>query len=354
MSGLRVGIPREQDLKFFNNIDVDRLYRESIDRARSLGATIIEIDYHPFAKAAELLYAGPWLAERFLVAKDVLQTRPDAILPITRSILLRGQSITAADAFAVMYQLESHKQSAATQWQKMDVLLLPTAGTIYTLAQVEADPIVLNTNLGYYTNFVNLMDLCAVAVPGGFQSNGLPAGVSVIAPSGSDFWLAEVADELHRALGVGPGVAKHPLRAGPARVQETRLSQMIKLAVVGAHLSGMPLNHQLTQRGATVVRAAKTSPDYRFYALPGTAPPKPGLVRVGRGETGGQIDLEIWEMSAEAFGTFVAAIPPPLGIGTIQLEDGSSVQGFLCESCAIADARDITSFGGWRAFIKST
>ena len=235
------------------------------------------------------------------------------------------------------------------QWEKMDVMLLPTTGTIYTIVEVEADPIGLNSKLGYYTNFLNLMDLCAVAVPGGFQENGLPTGVSLIGPAGTEQELLDIGDKLHRALGIGPGVAHRALP--PAIANPVSPPKRARLAVVGAHLSGMPLTHQLTERGATLVRQARTAPVYRLYALPGTKPPKPGLIRFEG--AGFSIELEIWEMSFEGFGSFVAAIPPPLGIGTVALEDGQSVQGFVCETYATEGAQDISHFGGWRAFIRS-
>jgi allophanate hydrolase len=349
-SRFRFGVPAESELHFFGNSEMAAIYRASIERMRALGGTGVEIDYRPFSQAAALLYGGPWVAERYIVARDLMESQPDALLPIIRSILGGAANITAAETFEAIYKLQSFRQLAKAEWAKMDLLLLPTTGTTYTIAEVEAEPISLNVNLGYYTNFVNLLDLCAVAVPGGFQSNGLPAGVSLIAPAGSDQSLWNIADALHRSLKVGTGVGKNPIPQSRRPIMSTT-QKLAKLAVVGAHLSGMPLNHQLTDIGAVLVRKAKTAPCYRLFALPGTVPPKPGLVRVSD-PTGVAIELEVWEMSLEAFGGFVAAIPPPLGIGTVLLDDGQAVQAFLCESYAVEGARDISKFGGWRAFLK--
>jgi allophanate hydrolase len=217
------------------------------------------------------------------------------------------------------------------------VLLTPTAGTIYTVPEVEADPIRLNSNLGYYTNYLNLLDLCAVAVPAGFLPSKMPWGVTLVAPAFCDDRVLRLGA---RFLG-----ETAPLRALPAP------GRTVKLAVCGAHLSGLPLNWQLTQLGAKLVRTTHTAPVYKFFALPGTTPPKPGLVRVADG--GGPIEVEVWEVPVAGYGHFVSNIPGPLGIGTIMLEDGTSVQSFLCEAIAVQGARDLTPFGSWRAFLKN-
>ncbi|HVT87648.1 MAG TPA: allophanate hydrolase [Tepidisphaeraceae bacterium] len=349
-SNFRFGVPRDSQLRFYGDREAESLYRKTIERMQSIGGLPVEIDFEPFGRAAELLYAGPWVAERFMVARETMLLKPDALLPVTRQILVWGEAIKATEAFGAMYELQTHCQAAEAQWAKMDMLLLPTAGTIYKIAAVEADPLQTNINLGYYTNFVNLMDLCAVAVPTGFISNGLPLGATLIGRAGQDRPLMQVADLLHRKLGIGPGVSRLPISSKSPTRSSTLKSA--KLAVVGAHLSGMPLNHQLTSIGATLVRAVQTAPIYRLYALPNTTPAKPGMVRTSNGD-GHHIALEVWEMSAESFGQFVSAIPSPLGIGTIQLEDGEQVQGFLCENFAIEGATDISHFGGWRAFVNS-
>jgi allophanate hydrolase len=233
----------------------------------------------------------------------------------------------------------------------MDVLLLPTAGTIYRIDQVLKDPLALNTNLGYYTNFVNLLDLCAIAVPAGFKPNGLPFGVSLIAPAGSDAELLRLGARVHAATGEGSGVGRYPLPE-LLSVAKTARTGRVRLAVVGAHLDGLPLNYQLTDRGAQLIETVQSADCYRLFELPGTVPPKPGMVRVADA-TGVPQELEVWEMSTEAFGDFVSIVPSPLGIGSVRLADGRCVPGFLCESIAVAGAGDISEFGGWRSFLRN-
>jgi allophanate hydrolase len=227
--------------------------------------------------------------------------------------------------------------------------MLPTVGTTYQISQIENDPLRLNTNLGYYTNFVNLMDLCALAVPSGFLPGRLPIGVSFIAKAGQDRLLISIGDAFHRIINLPLGATGHMLHSSTPAPRSS--SDWIKIAVVGAHLSGQPLNHQLTDRHAHLVLAGRTAPMYRLYTLEGTVPPKPGLIRTSDGD-GASIELEVWEMPPAAFGSFVAAIPPPLGIGTIRLEDGSEVKGFLCEPYAVQSARDISHLGGWRRYME--
>jgi allophanate hydrolase len=216
---------------------------------------------------------------------------------------------------------------------------------------MQADPLTLNRNLGTYTNFVNLLDYAALAVPSSIRPDGLPFGVTLIGQCGSDWQLAELGQRYHHATGLTLGTTGNSL---PPLWPITGIQgpSTVKVAVVGAHLSGMPLNLQLTERGATLVRQALTAPDYRLFALPGSVPPKPGLVRVAAG-TGAKIALEVWDMPLANYGSFVALIPAPLGICTLTLSDGSKVQGFVCEELATNNALDISHFGGWRAYIAS-
>jgi allophanate hydrolase len=216
---------------------------------------------------------------------------------------------------------------------------------------MQADPVALNRNLGAYTNFVNLLDYAALSVPSSIRADGLPFGITLIGPCASDWQLAELGQRFHHSTGLTQGATGQPLPA-PIAIPGLQAQAMVKVAVVGAHLSGMPLNSQLTERGARLVGTTSTAPHYRFYALPGTTPPKPGLLRVADG-TGGAIALEIWEMPVAHYGSFVALIPAPLGIGTLTLTDGTSVQGFVCEALATQGAQDITHLGGWRAYIAS-
>jgi allophanate hydrolase len=345
----RFGVPQKRQMKFFGNSHFERLFDAAAERLVACGGKKIVIDFEPFAEAAKLLYQGPWIAERAAAMRGFLETNPDALLPVLRTVLSEASRYTAADAFSGEHRLAELRQAAAGQWEKMDLLFLPTAPTIYTQKQVAADPIQLNSNLGYYTNFVNLMDLCAVAVPGGFTSAGLPMGVSLIAPAGQEAPLLRIADALHRSGKTGTGAARADL---PAAREYDPEGENVLLAVVGAHLSGQPLNVQLTSRGARLVRACRTSEEYRLVALANTTPPKPGLVRVPQGR-GSSIAVEVWELTDEAFGSFVAQVPPPMAIGTINLEDGRTVKGFLCEPIALEGGRDITQHGGWVAYLKS-
>jgi allophanate hydrolase len=377
-SKFRFGVPAAALLKFFGNAAAEAKFQEAVGRLKSLGGEAVEIDYAPFARAARLLYEGPWVAERYAAVGEFIEKNPEAVLAVTRLIISRGRLIDAVSGFRAQYELESLRAEARTQWERMDLLLLPTTGTIYTIEEVASDPIVPNTNLGYYTNFVNLLDLCAVAVPNGFQPDGLPVGVSLIGPAGMDEQLLALGDGLHRSTSTTVGasdsllrysggglewgapaisdlklqIAEPPPRPSPGVPEEGEIlpKDWVKLAVVGAHLSGQPLNHQLTSRGGRLVRTCRTSADYRLYALPGTVPPKPGLIRSSAGTPQ---EVEVWALSVEAFGSFVAAIPAPLGVGTIRLEDGEEVKSFMCEQYATLGARDISAFGGWRKFLQS-
>ncbi len=348
----KFGLPRKSQLNFFGDAEAEALYFGAVEALKRLGGKPVIIDYEPFERAAQVLYGGPWVAERLLAAKDLYETNPDALHPVTRSILSRAEKMTAVETFKALHDLESLRHLTHAEMSRVDCLLLPTTPTIYTIAQVEADPVQLNTNLGTYTNFVNLLDMSALAVPAGFKQIGVPLGVTLIAPAGQESSLLNVGDALHRSMGTGSGVTKSPLPQKPAAPPRASVPARIELAVVGAHLSGMPLNWQLTERGATLIRSTTTSPDYKFFALPGTVPPKPGLVRVESGK-GHRIALEIWSMPTDQFGSFVALIPAPLGIGTLKLDDGSTVQGFICEPYATQGAEDISHHGGWRAYIAS-
>jgi allophanate hydrolase len=330
----RFGVPEDSQLKFFGDDETPLLYRKTIDKLEALGGKPFTIDFTVFREAAELLYAGPWVAERFAAVGEFLQMHSAGVNETVKNIILGGMKYSAADAYKSAYRMEALKQQAAEQWANMDVLLLPTAGTIYRREAVLADPVRLNSNLGFYTNFVNLMDLAAVAVPAGFRRDGLPFGVSLIAPVFSDEALLELAG---RYLGESGEKNTPP--------------GCVLVAVAGAHLSGQPLNHQLTGRGARLVRTCRTSPEYRLYALE-TVPPKPGLVREP-GFTGWGIEVEVWAVPENRFGSFVAEIPAPLGIGTVKLEDGTSVKGFICEQAGLSSAFEITRFGGWRTYLSN-
>lgn len=346
---LRIGVP-EKGLSFFGDGDYERLYGETVERARALGAAIVPIDFAPFAEAAAMLYAGPWVAERLVAVEGLLRSNPAAIHEVVRGIMLGGVEKSALDAFRAFYKLADLTRAAEPVWEAVDALLLPTAGTTFKIRDMLADPVRLNSRLGAYTNFVNLMDLAAIAVPAGFRADGIPFGVSLIGPALSDGRLAAIGEALHRSLsGVKLGATPTPLSSTPRVATEPMTSKTVKVAVVGAHLTGQPLNGQLVERKATLIETTRTGAGYHLYALANTTPPKPGLVFEGTGP--GAIEVEVWEMDEAAFGSFVALIPAPLGIGTLTLADGRTVKGFLCEAFAVRGAEDITAFGGWRAWL---
>lgn len=346
--GFRFGVPAG-GLDFFGDGEAASLYRHAIARLEGLGGVKVDIDFTPFRDAARLLYSGPWVAERLAAIRDFALKHPSSIHQVVRGIILGAQDMTAVDGFLGFYRLEELIRAAEAQWAAMDVMLLPTTGTIYRIDEVLADPVRLNSNLGAYTNFVNLMDLSALAVPAGLRPNGLPFGVTLIGRAFDDGMLATLGDRLHRTLPdacIG-GTAVHLGQTPALRPQPA--PDRVKVAVVGAHLAGQPLHHQLVERKARLIATTRTAPGYSFYALAGTVPAKPGLVYDGKGT--GCIEVEVYEMDHAVFGSFVALIPPPLGIGTITLEDDNQVKGFLCESHAIVGATDITATGGWRSWL---
>ncbi|MGO4451485.1 allophanate hydrolase, partial [Phyllobacterium sp. TAF24] len=350
--GLRVGVLPKEEREFFGDKAVERQYEVAIERVRALGATIVLFDYAPFREVAALLYEGPWVAERLAAVEDFLATNAADFEPTVRTIIEGAKGKTAIDAFNGRYRLEELRRKTDLEWQKADVLLLPTAPTTYTVAAMKADPIVLNGRLGRYTNFVNLLDCAAIAVPAGFDGEShLPVGVTLVAPAFTDDALAPLADALHRAAGSGMGIdleASIPLGSAMLPVDDG----LVPIVVVGAHLSGMPLNHQLTTAGGRLLKTCRTAADYRLFALSGTVPPKPGLIRE-RGFKGLGLEAEVWLMPPDAFGHFVQQIPEPLGIGKIKLDDGSSVPGFLCEAYAVNGAEDISHLGSWRMYVSS-
>jgi allophanate hydrolase len=345
---LRLGVPRDGQLIFFGDKAAEQAYGDALARWTGLGATLVSFDLEPFYETARLLYEGPWIAERYLVIRDLLASSPDAIHPVTREITLAGARPTAADTFAALYRLAALRRVAERAFADIDALVLPTAPTAYSTAQVLANPIELNSRLGTYTNFVNLLDLCGLALPAAIRPDEIPFGITLLAPAGQDAQLAGIGRVFHAetklALGSRcvpqPALAILPAGAG---------GDEIAIAVVGAHLAGMALNGELKALGGRLLEATMTAPDYRLYAL-NTTPPKPGMLRVEAG-AGSSIALELWALSSAAFGKFVAAIPPPLSIGTVRLADGRGIKGFIVEPVDIEGARDISAFGGWRAFV---
>lgn len=345
-ASFRFGLPRKADLKFFGNAAAETLFAQAVARLMSLGGQPVEIDYTPFAEAAGLLYQPAGTAERTAAIADFLATHGDAMHPVTRKIIDSGKAASGVDVHRLYYRLQGLRQKTMPVWQNIDVMLVPTSGTIYRVDAVAAEPLQLNANLGYYTNFVNYFDLAALAVPNGFQPDGLPAGITLIAPRFHEPVLAAIGQAAHVA-------ASLPLGAGPHRLPDVAATPapsypFVPLAVFGAHLSGQPLNHELLNLGARLAGPARTSPDYKLYALEG-AIQRPGLVRVEPG-SGAGIECEVWLLPTAGFGSFTARIPGPLGIADVRLDDGREIKGFVCEAAAIPAARDITVYGGWRAY----
>lgn len=347
--GFRFGVPRPEQLDFDGDDAGAAAFARTVAALERHGGTAVTIDYAPFHEAARLLYEGPWLTERRLAVGDFLDRRPDAVLPVVREIIAGADRYTAADVFAADYRLRALRRAIEPLWRDLDCLLTPTIARPYTRAAVLADPIALNSRLGHYTNHMNLLDLCAVAVPAGFLPSGLPLGVTLQAPAGHDRALLALADRLHRALNITVGAAGLPLAHTPP-FDAGGSAETLDLAVCGGHMQGLPLNHELTTRGARLIERTHTAPGYRLYALAGFNPPRPGLVR---DPGGGTIEVEVWRLPLAEVGGFLAGVPAPLAIGTLELADGRAVKGFLCEPAALAGAQDITAHGGWRAWLAA-
>ena len=335
----RFGIPRPDQLVFMGDEQAERFYAKAIDRLSAMGGIDVEVDIGPLLDAARLLYSGPWVAERTAAIEDLVRDNPAAVHPTVRAILQGCFGLSAVEAFKGFYALADHARAAEALWAEVDTLLLPTTPTIYRLREVLAEPFALNGALGFYTNFVNLLDMSAIAVPAGFRDNDTGFGVTLVGPAWADRALMVLAS-LYEEIEPMPEVPALDLAGKP---------QTVRLAVVGAHLAGMPLHWQLTSREARLVSRAKTAPVYKLFAMAQTMPPKPALIHVG--EAGASIDLEVYELGVEAFGSFVVEVPAPLAIGTVTLEDGTSVKGFVAEPRAAEGAEDITHLGGWRAFM---
>ncbi len=317
---------------------VDAEHRASLSRAAELlhdfGGRRVDVDWEPFRAASRLLYQGPWLAEREAAFGQFVSAHPEAVDPTVRAILEGARAISGADVFRGLHRLQVLRRDAARSFEAFEVLVVPPVTRSYRIQEVLVDPIATNAALGTFNNFVNLLDLCACVTPISAAPGEVPSGVTLCAPAFADDALLEVARRLEAARG--------PIPLRPAAADR------IELVVVGAHLSGMPLHHELEALGARFARALRTEPRYRLHALPGTDPPKPGLVQTAR--DGVAIEVEVYRLTPEAFGRFVEAIPAPLGIGRIALEDGTRPAGFLCEAVGLESARDVSQYGGWRAF----
>lgn len=345
---LRIGVPDAASIEFFGDTVQQAAFDRDVAVLAGQGAVIEYVDFAPLYAIAAMLYEGAWVAERYTVISDLLARDPEAIYPVTRDIITHAETMSAADAFKGFYRLADLKRAAEPMLAALDMLCVPSIPTFYTVADLEADPITPNSNNGTYTNFVNLLDMCGIAVPTAPRSDGRPGSVTLLAAAGKDAAVAAVARGFEADCTRNMGATAHPLHA-PAPLPDAPSDRM-ELAVCGAHMSDLPLNWQLTDLGAVFVRKARTTPAYQFYALAGGPPARPGLVRSDAPEAAA-IAVEVWSLPKAAFGTFIAGIPAPLGIGTVSLADGSSVKGFICEAAGTTGATDITALGDWRVFL---
>jgi len=336
-------IPAE--LRFFGDTQAEAAWLSALEALRTSDATLQPIDFSPFYQLAEQLYQGPWVAERTASVGEMLH-HPEQMDPTVHTIISAGLNYSAVDAFNAEYLRAELAQKIQHVLSEVDALVVPTSPTIRTLEEIKQEPILFNSQFGTYTNFTNLADLCALALPAPFRADGLPAGITLIAPAWYDRALADFGLRWQQQLALPLGATGQPFTPPAAALPVSQ--HHVRVAVVGAHLRGMPLNFQLTTRDAAFVEATETAPCYRLYALANTTPPKPGIARQAQGAA---IAVELWDIPLARFGEFVAEIPAPLGIGSLQLADGRWVKGFICEPAALHDATDITEFKGWRNWI---
>jgi allophanate hydrolase len=336
----RFGVPRAQDLEFFGCAEGPALFGDAIEQLKRLGGEAVELDLTPFLEAARLLYEGPWVAERYSVAGELMEQNPEAVLPVIRAVLAKAPAVSGVQTFRAQYRLQALKALCDKALENLDCVVTPTIGRPVTLAELAAEPVQRNSELGYYTNFMNLLDYAAIAVPSGFMGNGLPWGVTLFGRAFTDQYLLSVAD----------GLQRQQSSATPAPINVAR-NDRARLVVCGAHLDGLALNWQLKQRGARFVETTSSSSDYQLYALAGGPPFRPGMVRVKDG--GVSIAVEVWELPSSELGSFLTGIPAPLGLGKVQLADGRWESGFICEPYGLEGATDISHLGGWRAYLKT-
>jgi allophanate hydrolase len=348
-AGIRIGIPDAGSIRFFGDAAQAEMFIATCDALALEGATLVPIDFAPLYDVAQLLYDGPWVAERHTVIAELMASYPEAVDPTVRGIVGKALGISATDTFRGLYRLTELRHSVRPVLASVDLLCVPTFPTFYSRADLAADPVGPNSRFGTYTNFVNLLDMCGLAVPTPARRDGRPGSVTLLAPAGKDRLLADIGSGIEawgdRTLGATgwarPAAPAPDPAAGPDEAE---------IAVCGAHLAGLPLNHQLTSRRARFLRATTSTPDYRFYALPGGPPERPGMVRVADG-TGGAIAVEVWAIPLAELGSFLSGIPAPLGLGRVRLADGTSPIGFVCEAAATDGARDITAIGDWRRYL---
>lgn len=346
----RVGVPDAKSRRFGGSVEAEAAFDATLEDARALGAEIVEVDLEPYFAVARMLYERSFVAARYWQIRDFIEASPEALHPVTREIIEVARRFSAADGYGDMFRLTELRRELGRVWSGVECLLVPTFPRAHKVEAVLADPIALNSELGTYTNFVNLLDFCALAVPGRPRADGVPAGVTLIGPAGADGRLAALGAALHAAGGTPIGATGRMAPKPSVRAAATGPDE-IEIVVVGAHLSGMPLNGELTRRGARFLRAAETAPAYRLYLLDGRTP-RPGLLRVADRD-GASIAVEVWALPSAEVGAFIAGVPAPLGIGAVRLADGAEALGFLVEAAGVAGAPDITAYGGWRAYARS-
>ncbi|AQT58770.1 allophanate hydrolase [Cellvibrio sp. PSBB023] len=342
----RFGIPASPN--WFGDVQAEAAWLETLENISAFGAELVTIDFTPMFTLAQLLYGGPWVAERHAAIAEFMQEHAADMNDVVRGIVENAVNFSATDAYQAEYRRADLARGIQLLMKDVDALLVPTSPRHPTIAEVNADPIVVNSQLGTYTNFVNLADCSALALPATMRADGLPFGITLIAPAWQDAALAAFGKKWHSSVNLLLGATGKPTPA--LALKNTPPQGYVRLAVVGAHLTGMPLNVQLQERNAIFVESTYTANNYRLFALPNTTPPKPGLIR---STEGAEIIVELWDVPLHHFGSFVALIPAPLGIGTLSLHDGREVKGFICEGAAVNGATDITHLGGWRAYIKS-
>ena len=345
---LRLGVVAREQLKFFDDIAYHSAYDKTIETIQAAGVELIEVDYTPFDEAAKLLYEGPWVSERYVATQPLIDEQPDAFFPVVGDIIAGGATPTAAQLFKAQYRLQDLKQRCSDALNSVDALLTPTAGKLFSIEEMLAKPVQHNSELGYYMNFVNLLDMAAVAVPSAFTSSGLPFGVTLSAPAFTDRRLLSIANHIQ-------SIAKLTLGTTEIAVPSLTTHSVVRndtmdIVVCGAHLQGLPLNHQLVDRGAVLVEKTQTSDDYCLYALNESPIQRPALVRSAT--NGAAIEVEVWKLPCSEIGSFLQQIGAPLGLGKVRLKDGRQVSGFIAEAAALADATDVTATGGWRAFLQ--
>ncbi len=333
---LVLAFPAEKDLFFCEGSEYKTLFASAKEKI-SNGFSIKDIAFDVFNNTAKLLYHGPWIAERMAAVGDFIEKNPDDVHPVVGNIIEQAKKYSATDTFKALYKLEEYRLQAKEIFKEIDCLVVPTTPGIFTIEEVEKNPIELNTQLGYYTNYVNLLGLCAVAIPADFTTTGLPFGITVIASENNEKKLLKWVKRISESL-------KNP---------KTENGNLMELAVAGLHKKGQPLNHQLTDLNAVYAYTVKTSPTYKMFLLTPETKAKPGLVKLSEGEKGHALEVEVWKIPVQNLGKFMVQIPHPLGIGKVELENGKWVYGFICEEYISSTSKDISEFISWEAFLAS-